>query len=281
VQFVRSTALIAALVALAPGAALAQQASLSGPEAADASSQAEALAARGFEAYKKGDYTTALSMYAQVLQVAPTAAIYFNIASIYDKKLPDRQLALEFYRKTINAADTTPDLTVKATARIQALNQEQPGEPASKKEEQAASSEETREGKEKQKEAPAEPPLAQDRPGQGLRIAGLLVGGAGIVAVGVGLGFGADAMSKLDSANEICDGPRCATQQGADDMTTAGSSAGVATALCIAGGAAIGAGVVLYLIAPSKPAATEVGGLRLAPVVGPSQAEIHLSGTFF
>src|SRR3954470_24579926 len=116
-------ALIAALWAT-PAAALAQQPAPPAPESTEAQTPAEAVAARAFEAYKKGDYPSALSLYQAAIQVTPAAALYFNVANIYDKKLPDPQKAIEFYRKCVSATDVNPDLSLKATARIQALSQE-------------------------------------------------------------------------------------------------------------------------------------------------------------
>ena len=82
-RFLRSTALIVTLGLLTPCAAFAEQPSPSGQDAAERQGEAEALAKRAFEAYSKNDYTTALALYQQALQIAPAAAIYFNIASIY------------------------------------------------------------------------------------------------------------------------------------------------------------------------------------------------------
>lgn len=279
-RFLRSTAVVIALGLSAPAAALA--ADPPAPDAPQAQAQAESLAARAFEAYSKGDFSAALSLYTQALQYTSAAAIYFNIASLYDKKLPDRELAIEFYRKTISAPDATSDLTLKATARMQALKQgDKPAEPAPASTEPTAAAQPSSPLAAQPEEDPAAQP--EEDPGSVFRIAGIAVGGLGLVALGVGLGFGADAKSKLDSAQESCTGPNCTTQQGIDDMNAASDSATLSTALCLVGGGAIGVGVALYVLAPKRPrkGAAATGSVRLAPVVGPSGAGINLSGSFF
>src|SRR5262249_21344515 len=151
-------------------------------------------AARAFEAYKKGDYSAALSLYQAAIQITPAAALYFNVANIYDKKVPDPQLAIEFYRKCVSASDATPELTLKATARIQALTQELAQKQAAAPPQPPPKT-----------EAPAAPTPPAD-PGRPLRVAGLSVGAIGLATLAVGLGLGLDAKLKLDSARQVCNG---------------------------------------------------------------------------
>src|SRR5262245_43517057 len=82
-------------------------------EAKDATS--EELAAQAFEHYKKGEFPQALSLYQRAYQLAPTTAILYNMASIYDHKLHERDLASEYYRRYLRASDADPELTRKAT----------------------------------------------------------------------------------------------------------------------------------------------------------------------
>lgn len=272
-RFLRSTALMAALGLLAPSAALAEQPSQPGQETAERQSEAEALARRAFEAYSKGDYTSALTLYQQALQISPAAAIYFNIASIYDKKLPDPELAIEFYRKCLTAPDASPDIALKASARIQALNQEVAQRKAGTTGQSAT----------RQETPTTQPSGPPPEPGKAQRIAGVVVGALGVAVVGVGVGFGIDAKVKFDRAKPVCSGATCKTHAGVDDMTAAGTSSTIATGFFIGGGVFVGAGILTYLLAPRKqePTSTSVQGIRLEPVLGPSQAGLNLSGTFF
>jgi hypothetical protein len=220
--------------------------------------EAEGLASKAFEAYSKADYTTALTLYQQALLAAPAAAIYFNIANIYDKKLPDATLAVEFYRKCVAAPDATPDLTIKATARIQALQQ-------------AAAP--------KGPVKPEAPPVDED-PGRGLRIGGGVALGLGAVGLGAGFTFGAIAKSKADSAKKVCNAGTCSTQQGVDDMRSASSAANVSTALVVVGAAAAVTGTVLLIVAP-RSGARPAAALTISPSFGPTQVGLTLSGAFF
>ncbi|WP_437475993.1 hypothetical protein WME75_25355 [Sorangium sp. So ce1014] len=104
---------------------------------------------------------------------------------------------------------------------------------------------------------PRRPPGARDVPparGRAQRLAGLAVGGAGAVGIGVGAIFGLRALVKLGESNadghchdgNVCDevgyGPR-------EQAVRAGN---VSTVLFIAGGAALVGGVALFLTAPDS-----------------------------
>jgi hypothetical protein len=108
------------------------------------------------------------------------------------------------------------------------------------------------------------------------------VGGGGIVLAGVGLVFGAQAMSKNNKAKDLC-GPDLACsgdnvaegRQLVHDGRTQGT---MATVFVAAGVAAIGAGVAIYLTAPH---ATE--GRRQAaivPIIDRDSAGLGVVGRF-
>lgn len=280
---VRTRALAVALALLAPRAALGDppppapraEGAAKAPDApqhADvidgggASRDAEAIAKRAFEAYSRGDYKTAVALYDQAIKLAPAAALYFNIASIYDKKLASPEQAVTYYRKCIGSPDTTTDLTLKSIARIQLLSQRQsdaaPPPPQVKA---------------------APPPVPTEAPGHGQRVAGVVTGAVGLAVLGAGLGFGLNAKLKLDEARQGCDGKECFTQAGLDAMGAAWTSATVATALSAAGGVALGVGIGLYVFAP-RHAEIPKGpraALRLTPIISPTRAGFTLSGAFF
>ena len=258
------TALIVALGVLAPTAAYAQTPAPPPPAPSahpspEVQKQVEDLSAKAFDAYGKGDFTTALTLYQQALQLAPAAAIYFNVANIYDKKLPDPHLAIDFYRKCVSASDTTPDLSIKATARIQALTQDLLA---------------------KQPAAPRADEAAGEDPGKAMKIAGGVILGLGALGLGLGIGFGVDANGKLQTARQTCTGSSCTSQAGVDAMNGANGSATVSTAMFVVGGVAAVTGVVLLAVAPSRKAAPATG-LRFTPVVAPGHAGFALSGAFF
>jgi serine/threonine-protein kinase len=85
----------------------------------------------------------------------------------------------------------------------------------------------------------------------GMRIASVVAGGAGIVALGVGGGVGLVAKSQYNTAkNETGDARKT-------DADSAVSTGNVATVVVIVGGALAAAGVVLWFTAPT--ASTQVG----------------------
>jgi serine/threonine-protein kinase len=89
------------------------------------------------------------------------------------------------------------------------------------------------------------------------------VGGAGLVALGVGGVFGLRASSKWSDAQKACDTDNVCSS---DD---AKSAARVADVLIGVGIAAVGAGVILYLTAPKESAAPETSW-RVLPSASPT-----------
>jgi hypothetical protein len=100
------------------------------------------------------------------------------------------------------------------------------------------------------------PPVVEPPPpkpvSHALRNAGFVVGGAGIVSLGAGLGLGGLALSKKNASNAPgnCGAGDVCTAQGQALRTGAIQAATVSTALVIVGGAATVTGVVLLAISP-------------------------------
>lgn len=88
------------------------------------------------------------------------------------------------------------------------------------------------------------------------RLVGYGIGGAGIVAAGVGVVFGAIAKSRNDDARDnLCSDVDC-TQAGADKIESAQSAATISTVLVVAGAALVAGGVALVFTAPKRAATT-------------------------
>ena len=101
--------------------------------------------------------------------------------------------------------------------------------------------------------APAQVDASARRRGDTQRTVGLVLGGAGIVAVGVGAVFGLQAISKEDDAQARCpNSGRCADEKGVALSADAHDAAGLANVFVIGGAALAAAGVVVYLIAPRR-----------------------------
>jgi hypothetical protein len=113
-------------------------------------------------------------------------------------------------------------------------------------------------------------PGAQGSDGSTQRTIGLVVGGVGIVALGVGSAFGVVAMNKENDATHSShcpDGVHCdgyGLQLGQDAHTDATAS----TVLFVVGGAAVAGGLVLYFTAPKGDIGVPAVGLRASPTRG-------------
>lgn len=116
--------------------------------------------------------------------------------------------------------------------------------------------------------APAEPP--PNRSGSGQRIAGLVVGGAGIVVVGIGAAFGVRAIDSAKDANSRCTPDRCIDPKAIRSNDDAKSSALAADVLLVAGAVTAITGAVIFLLAPSdrSPSAWNIAPLPLAAGAG-------------
>lgn len=114
------------------------------------------------------------------------------------------------------------------------------------------------------KTAASTPPnAAPPSPGKGRRTAAVVVGGAGLLAMGAAGFLGWTAKAAYDGALD-CKGSVCTSPRGYDERESARRTGNTATIVFIAGGAAVAAGVVLWLTAPRTAAAGEVR-VGLAP----------------
>ncbi len=102
---------------------------------------------------------------------------------------------------------------------------------------------------------PAQPAQPPDESKSSARWSALLVGGAGLVGVGIGTYFGVHSMSLKDDASGHCDGNLC-DAEGVGLKEDAIAAGNVSTAAFIIGGAALAAGVVMWVaLAPDDGAA--------------------------
>lgn len=81
----------------------------------------EALAADARRLYADEKYSEAVGKYLTAYRLAPTAALLYNIAFIYDRKLDEAELAADFYRRYIRSPDAEPDAVQRATERLREL----------------------------------------------------------------------------------------------------------------------------------------------------------------
>ncbi|HQP34861.1 MAG TPA: hypothetical protein PLI95_06775 [Polyangiaceae bacterium] len=98
---------------------------------------------------------------------------------------------------------------------------------------------------------------------------GLVVGGAGIVAFGASVALSLHAKSKYNDAAPSCAGSTC-DQDGADLRHAAVREGNIATVVGAVGLAAVAAGVVLFVTAPSRKSPKRGAEVTTAVGIGPS-----------
>jgi len=134
---------------------------------------------------------------------------------------------------------------------------------------------------------PAPPPAAEpkERPesGAGMRMAGIVTAGAGVVLLGVGGYLALDAKADYERAKENCGGPDsldCPAGPLAD-IRSARSQGTAATIVLVVGGAALATGAVVWFLAPSGGEASPpaAGRVRIERV-GVGLEGVTLRGSF-
>jgi hypothetical protein len=111
--------------------------------------------------------------------------------------------------------------------------------------------------------APADEGVAKPSGLGPLRITALAIGGAGVVALGIGTYFGLDAISKNNASHtQGCSGNAC-PQGGYDTREAAKSSASTSTVAIAIGGVLVAGGVALWLLAPHGSASVQIAPAAL------------------
>jgi hypothetical protein len=103
-------------------------------------------------------------------------------------------------------------------------------------------------------------------------------GGAAIVALGIGTGFGVDAISKKSQYQQHQVNGRCIDEQCVTLSTEAVSAAAGSTVSFVIGGVLVAAGAVLWFTAPGADA--EGPKVAIMPMVGPEGAGAVFSGSW-
>jgi hypothetical protein len=117
-------------------------------------------------------------------------------------------------------------------------------------------------------------PAEESNPGVAQRVIGIAVGSAGIVGLAVGSYFGLAAMSAEKKADRECSPTQCAEQLGQSHSDDAHHDATLSNVTFAVGGGLLAAGVVIYLLAPSKSEPT----LGVTPLVAPGFAGLRFGG---
>jgi hypothetical protein len=235
----------------------------------------EALTNQAYELTTQNKYSEAIGAYMKAYEISHAGAILFNIATIYDRKLHERALAMEYFRRYLQATDAVPDFARKAAERLSELKAEDAAEARTRSSVQvtapaAAQTIDTT-------FPTASPPPPETGPSP-LKPIGIVVGAAGIVGIGTSLVLGAVAKSKNSDANQSCTATSCSTMQGVTLEHQAGDFATASTVTFIAGASLLAVGVTLFLVAPRS--SSSAGSITVAPTVGASSGGLRLEGAF-
>lgn len=118
-------------------------------------------------------------------------------------------------------------------------------------------------------------------PGRGQRIAGIALGGAGVIAIGVSGYMTLSARSKYNDALDMyCGGMKnnC-DMTGLEETHDARSTANTATIVFFAGVAAVAGGAALYFLAPDKAEqAEQSSAFYITPSIAPDGVGVVLGG---
>jgi tetratricopeptide (TPR) repeat protein len=264
-----------ALALLCAGSAAAQTPSR------EARRQAEAHFRAGDDYHRRGKYDQAIDEYLAAYDLAPLPLLLYNVGQAYRLK-GDKRKALSYYERYL-AADPNGARATQATLHAEALRKaidaEAPApEPAPEPAPTPVPPPEPAPvplptpAPVHVPAAPPPPPVVEAEPrsgGGGLRAAGLVVGGAGVVCVGLGVYFGLQARSLSDEVSSTYSSDKVADGEAADRNMLIFYGAGA--------GALVTGGVLYWLGAHASAADAPVA---VAPVLAPTRAGLEVRGRF-
>jgi hypothetical protein len=130
--------------------------------------------------------------------------------------------------------------------------------------------------------APAQEPAAggASSSGSGLRTGAFIFGGVALIGIGIGSGFGVDAILKEQRARQDCEnsGP-CENDEALRAGQQGQRSARIADIVFAAGGVSLATGVVLFLLSRSTGKPTP-SAAQIIPIAGPSGGGAVWQGAF-
>lgn len=220
-------------------------------EEADPTARIEELAQQASARYTAGAYVDAVELYLEAYRLGNAAALLYNIAVIYDRKIKDPELAISYYRRYVQAPDADPSAARRATQRIQSLKTEQAKADAERREAELAAA---RKRMAPPPEAPTPPAVAATvQPAEADTTLGWIVTGVGVVAAGVGVGLGVAAGSDQDAFDGSTD-----LNEKKSLRDSGQQKALLADVLMGVGAAAVITGIVLVVIAEPEPPAVSM-----------------------
>lgn len=261
---------LAALVALAVGAAPLGDVAAQPDPAAQRRARAGELTDDGLAAYARGDGEAALAAFRAAYELVPNNALLLNLG-LAAERAGQPATAIDYFERFLAVAPAdghAPEVRV----RIAALRERLAADEARRRDEDAARQAEVdrqarealardqayRDQQARDAEARAVATFAAQnratiaRRGRGLRIGGLVAGGAGLVAIGIGVGFGLRARELSDQLSE-----RGALYDPATVRAGEAADRNLVISM-IAGGVLLGAGTTLYVLGRRRRADVHV-----------------------
>lgn len=223
----RAAAAALVLVVALAGAARAQP-----PTKAEAEKRFQAAEAL----YKRGEYLAAAAEYQAAYDLSGLAGLLYNVAQSY-RLGGERAKAVVAYRAFLEKAPEHP-LAAVARGHLEALE----GELAA---EQPAEEPPPAPRRPPRSDVVAAPPPPAPARGRGLRVAGLVSGGVGLVALGAALHYGIVARKASDAISDNDEGWSRSLLDRYDEGESAERRMFVLTGV---GAAALAAGGVLYYL---------------------------------
>jgi tetratricopeptide (TPR) repeat protein len=267
------------------------------PASDEVKAKANDYVAQGLASQEAGNYDAAIGFYSNAYQLVPHPVLLFNIAQAH--RLAGRSdEALALYQKYLNEdpkgaqAKTARELVAELKARkaeearraeeARKVEEARNAETARKAEEarveQAGKAQEMRKTQ-PTRQADATPAVAaaatstsQPSPGRNLRIAGLLSGGAAVIAFSVGIGFGLRAQNIEDELSRPM-APYSRDREAEGERANQIAITGYATS-----GVLLSLGATLYLIGNRRDSAEQA--IAIAPVISEQLAGLVISGSF-
>lgn len=247
--------------------ALAQQSP--GAGAADRRRRASEHVQKGDAFKESGDYRAAAREYQTAYALVPHPVLFFNLAQVF-RLDGDKARAVDYYERYV-AADPNGRAADQARAFADRLRREldlEEGAAADRSRPDATARPKKRTG------APRSPPHA----GRGLRIAGMIAAGAGLVAVGLGVKFGIDAGQASDDINSHSGGAW--TEELLARQADGERAERNMLILTAAGAAAIAAGGALYWFGHRAGRDAAERAVALGPMAADGGMGLALSGRF-
>lgn len=202
----------------------------------DPAARAELLSTQASEAFDEGRFHDAIKLYLDAFDISKSPETLYNVGFIYEKKLTEPELAIDYYQRVVSAEGVEAALKAKALKRMTALKDARPKkEPDPKKK---------------------DPETPSTGPGAGPYI--LFAAGGASLATGLTFAILATVthgdFAKADSADD----KRSLQQKGKTQALVADLTLSV-------GGAAVVGGLIWLLVAgggdePAKTVGFPVGG---------------------